>query len=154
MIRVFAALAFLLPLMLPITLQAESTSTVEFLNSGAVLPAGKKMPFSEAVRVGNTIYLSGQLGIVPGTLTLIEGGITAETQQTMSNIKATLEAHNLSMSNIVKCTVMLADVSEWSSFNEVYKTFFTAPFPARSAFGASGLAMGARTEVECIAIDA
>ena len=154
MIRVFAALAFLLPLMLPTTLQAESTSTVEFLNSGAVLPAGKNMPFSEAVRVGNTIYLSGQIGIVPGTLTLIEGGITPETQQTMSNIKATLEAHNLSMNNIVKCTAMLADISEWPKFNEVYRTFFTAPYPARSAFGTSGLAMGARTEVECIAIDA
>lgn len=134
-------------------LHAESKPSVEFLNSDAVLPKEKNLPFSEAVRVGNTIYLSGHIGTLPGTLSLVKGGIREEANQTMKNIKATLEAHSLSMKNIVKCTVMLADMSEWSSFNEVYKTFFTEIYPARSAFGASGLALGARTEVECLAID-
>ena len=132
---------------------AGEKQSVEFLNSGAVLPADGKFPFSEAVRVGNTIYLSGQLGIVPETLKLIEGGIEAETRQTMTNIKSSLEAHGLSMNNVIKCTVMLADISEWPAFNAVYTTFFNAPFPARSAFATNGLALGARTEVECIAVD-
>ncbi len=129
---------------------AGETPLVEFLNSGSVLPEG--LPFSEAVRVGNTIYLSGQVGITPGTLDLVEGGIEEEARQTMENIKTTLEAHGYSMNNIVKCTVMLADIADWPAFNEIYKTFFTAPYPARSALGANGLALGSRVEVECIAV--
>ena len=74
-----------------------------------------------------------------------------ELKITMENIKATLEVHGYSMKHLVKCTVMLADIDEWGSFNEVYKTFFSPPYPARSAFAASGLAVGARVEVECIA---
>lgn len=132
---------------------AELRPKVEFKNSGAVLEKSSTLPFSESVRVGDTIYLSGQIGSVPGTLSLVEGGIKEETRQTMNNIKAVLEADGLSMKNIVKCTVMLADMSEWSSFNDVYVSFFAGPYPARSAFGASGLALGARTEVECLAVD-
>ncbi len=124
--------------------------TVEFLNSGAVLPK-TGLPFSEAVRHGNTLYLSGVLGVLPGTLNLAPGGIKEEARQTMQNIKATLEAHGCTMNHLVKCTVMLADMSEWSAFNEVYKSFFSGALPARSAFGANGLALGARVEVECIA---
>ena len=124
--------------------------SVRFLNSGRVLPTD--LPFSEAVRVGHTLYLSGQIGVVPGTLELVPGGLTAEARQTMENIKATLEVHGASLDELVKCTVMLADISEWAAFNEVYKTFFNDRFPARSAFGANGLALGARVEVECIAI--
>ncbi|HEU0202332.1 MAG TPA: RidA family protein [Burkholderiaceae bacterium] len=122
---------------------------MEFLNSGKVLPQG--LPFSEAVRHGGTLYLSGQLGIVPGTLKLAPGGIQAEARQTMENIKTCLEAHGCSMAGIVKCTVMLADMADWPAFNEIYVSFFSGRYPARSAFGASGLAMGARVEVECIA---
>lgn len=122
---------------------------IEFLNSAKVLPGS--LPFSEAVRVGNTVYLSGQIGVIPGTLKLAPGGIKAEAKQTMDNIKATLEAHGYKMSDLVKCTVMLADMAEWSAFNEVYKTYFANRFPARSAFGANGLALGGRLEVECIA---
>ena len=128
---------------------AEAGDSVEFLNSGKVLPTD--LPFSEAVRVGDTLYLSGQLGVVPGSLELVEGGIEQEAQQTMENIKTVLETHGYSLQDIVKCTVMLADTSEWGTFNEVYKTFFTDHFPSRSAFGTSGLAIGARVEVECIA---
>lgn len=70
----------------------------------------------------------------------------------MENIKATLEAHEFSMSDIVKCTIMIDDISEWSSFNDIYVTYFEEPYPARSAFGADGLALGAAIEVECIAV--
>lgn len=128
---------------------ADEAGSVEFLNSGKVLATN--LPFSEAVRVGSTLYLSGQIGIVPGTMKLAPGGIKQEAKQTMENIKTSLEAHGYSVSNIVKCTVMLADISEWGTFNEVYKSFFSNRYPARSALGANGLALGARVEIECIA---
>lgn len=125
----------------------------KFLNSGKVLPAKSNLPFSEAVRVGNLIYLSGQIGNMPGTLELVPGGIKAEAKQVMENIKTSLAAHGLSMSQVVKCTVMLADMKEWEAFNEVYQTYFVVGnFPARSAFGTSGLGLNARVEVECIAV--
>ena len=129
---------------------AEEANSVEFLNSGKVLPTN--LPFSEAVRGGDTLYLSGQVGIVPGTLELAPGGLKEEAPQTMGNIKATLEAHGYSMGDLVKCTVMLADISEWAIFNDVYRPFFVNHYPARSAFGVNGLALGARVEVECIAV--
>jgi reactive intermediate/imine deaminase len=131
---------------------ADSPPAIEFLNSGKIVPA--TLPFSEAVRVGDTLYLSGQVGIKPGTLELVPGGIRAEARQTLENIRTTLEAHGYSMRDIVKCTVMLADITEWATFNEVYKTFFSPPYPARSALGANGLAIGARVEVECLAVTA
>lgn len=124
-------------------------SSVEFLNSGRILP--RELPFSEAVRVDNMLYLSGQIGIVPGTMKLAEGGIEQEAKQTMENIKVTLEAHGCSLRNLVKCMVMLVDMSEWEAFNNVYRTYFSERYPSRSAFGTSGLALGARVEVECIA---
>ena len=126
------------------------STQVEFLNSPAFARLG--LPFSEAVRVGNLVYLSGQLGNVPGKLELVPGGITGQARQTMENIKASLAAHGLTMSHIVKCTVMLADMAEWGAFNEVYKTYFHGHLPARSAFGCSGLALGGRLEVECMAV--
>ena len=123
---------------------------VEHLNSGEVLPT--TLPFSEAVRVDDTLYLSGQIGNLPGTLDLAEGGIEGETRQVMDNIKTSLEAHGYGMGDLVKCTVFLADMAEWGAFNEVYQTYFEAgKFPARSAFGSSGLAFDARVEVDCIA---
>jgi len=109
------------------------------------------LPFSSAVRVDNTLYLSGNLGNVPGTLELAEGGIQGETRQTMENIKSVLEQFGSSMQDVVKCTVFLADMAEWGAMNEVYRTYFENP-PARSALGASGLALGARVEIECIAV--
>jgi 2-iminobutanoate/2-iminopropanoate deaminase len=81
----------------------------------------------------------------------VPGGIQAQARQALENIRASLEANGYSMRDLVKCTVMLADIGEWAAFNEVYRTFFTPPYPARSAFGASGLALGARVEVECVA---
>ena len=131
---------------------ATNVESIQYLNSGKILPTG--LPFSEAVRVDNTLYLSGQLGILPGTLKLIDGGIAAESRQTMDNIKTTLETHGYTLQNLVKCTVMLADIKEWTAFNDVYKTYFTDHYPARSALGANGLAMGARVEVECMDVKA
>jgi reactive intermediate/imine deaminase len=129
---------------------ANATTTVEFLNSGKLLP--KDLPFSEAVRVGDTLYLSGQIGVLPGTLEVVPGGLQAQAKQTMANIKTSLEANGYAMSDLVKCTVMLTDMTEWAAFNEIYKTYFVDRYPARSAFGANGLALGARVEVECIAV--
>ncbi len=142
----FPLLSFVVAAHLPLPSKAYAA---EFLNSGKVLP--KNLPFSEAVRHGDTLYLSGQVGIVPGSLKLAPGGIKEEAKQTLENIKTSLEAHGYTMAHLIKCTVMLTDMSEWSAFNEVYKTFFAGNYPARSAFGANGLALGARVEVECIA---
>ena len=125
-----------------------SERRVEYLNAGTNLPAG--LPFSEAVRVGGVLYLSGQIGSIPGEARLVPGGIGPETRQTMINIRTTLERHGYTMDDLVKCTVMLADMAEWGAFNTEYRTFFPNHFPARSAFGASGLAYDARVEVECI----
>lgn len=110
----------------------------------------KDLPFSEAVRVGTMLYLSGQIGI-DSSMKLVPGGITAETRQAMENIKATLERYGSSLEHVIKVTVMLADMSEWSEMNKVYVTYFTENLPARSALGANGLAFGARVEIECIA---
>ena len=110
-----------------------------------------ELPFSEAVRVGSTLYLSGQIGNRPGTLELAPGGIAGETRQTLDNIKRVLESYGSSLDDVVKCTVMLADIAEWKQANAVYRTFFTRHLPARSAFATSGLALGARVEIECIA---
>jgi 2-iminobutanoate/2-iminopropanoate deaminase len=111
---------------------------------------GTPLPFSEAVRFGKTLYVSGQIGNQPGTLTLAPGGIAAEARQALENIKSILERHDSSMDQVVKCTVFMADIKEWPAFNEVYRGFFKAHYPARSALAASGLAFNARTEVECI----
>ena len=110
------------------------------------------LPFSSAVRVGEMLYLSGALGNLPGTLTLAPGGIAGEARQTMENIGAVLKHCGLGFADVVKCTVMLADMAEWAEFNKVYVTYFApGKFPARSAFGCNGLALGGRLEVECIA---
>lgn len=110
------------------------------------------LPFSEAVIVGNTIYLSGQIGNIPGQLSVVEGGIKNEAKQALENIKTVLENNGSSMENVIKCTVMLADINEWASFNEEYVKYFPGDKPARSAFATNGLALNARVEIECIAI--
>lgn len=110
-----------------------------------------QLPFSEAVRVGHMLYLSGQLGYDAKAAKLVEGGIGPETTQTLENIKAVLEKHGSSMAEVVKCTVFLADIKEWAAMNEVYVTYFPSNPPARSALGSSGLALDARTEIECMA---
>ena len=112
--------------------------------------AAAKLPFSQAVRIGDVLYLSSALGNLPGTRQVVPGGIEAETRQTMDNIAAVLAANGLSFDDVFKCTVMLADVAKWEDFNKVYVTYFKPDrLRARSAFGAGGLALGAQVELEC-----
>lgn len=117
------------------------------------LPYGRPTrPFSPAVQVGNLLFLAGQIGTAANAQgSVVPGGIQAETRQTMENIKDVLEKSGSSLDRVVKCTVFMADMREWDAMNEVYTTFFPRHKPARSALGASGLALGARVEIECIA---
>jgi reactive intermediate/imine deaminase len=112
---------------------------------------GAPLPFSESVQLGDTLYVSGQVGNLPGTLTLAPGGIGPEARRTLENIKAILDRHGTSLDRVMKCTVFLADIKDWPAFNEIYREYFKGRLPARSALGANGLALGARVEVECIA---
>jgi 2-iminobutanoate/2-iminopropanoate deaminase len=122
----------------------------QFYTSPVVAAANP--PFSQAVRVGDTLYLSGTIGIVPGTSALAAGGIEGEARQAMENMGAVLKANGLSFDDVFKCTVMLADMGKWGDFNKVYVTYFKpGRLPARSAFGAAALARGAQVEVECLA---
>jgi 2-iminobutanoate/2-iminopropanoate deaminase len=142
--------ALILPLfaVLGCDVEVDHAPDITYLNMPGT-PDG--LPFSSAVRAGNTLYLSGNVGNIPGTLDLAKGGISGETRQTMDNISNVLQEFGSSMDDVVKCTVFLADMSEWGAMNEVYKTYFKNP-PARSALGASGLALNARVEIECIAV--
>ena len=136
------------------------TFTVVSLNSHVaagdkpkVFPSSKypDFPFSEAVSYGGVLYLSGDIG-AGADGKLVGGGIGPESRQTMENIKATLGRYGLGMGDIIKCTVFLADITEWPTFNEIYAGYFEkGRYPARSALAASGLALGARVEVECLA---
>jgi len=110
-------------------------------------------PFSSAVKIGNLIYVSGQIGtrVENGAPVLVTGGLEPEARQTLDNVKAVLEKAGTSMDRVVKCTVMLADMKEWPKFNAIYATYFPGPKPARAAFGATALALNARVEVDCIA---
>ncbi len=107
-------------------------------------------PFSDAVQVGNLYFLAGQVGIDSETRKLVEGGIEAETQQTIENIKAVLEHHGMSLDNVVKCTVILSDIADFSAFNGVYTQYFVKK-PARTTYAAKGLAINAKIEIEVIA---
>lgn len=109
------------------------------------------LPFSDAVRVNNLVFLSGQIGNIPGSLRIADGGIEGQARQAMENIGSALNLAGSSWQHVVKCTVFLADIKDWPAFNTVYKEFFTSNLPARSALAASGLALGAKVEVECIA---
>lgn len=127
--------------------QEPSAPEVEYLSTPE--QEALALPFSEAVRVGNMLYLAGQVGNVPGTLQVVEGGIGPEARQTMENIRGVLERWGSSLDRVVKCTVMIDEIEEWGAFNEVYVEFFPGDKPARSAFGADGLALDAAVEVEC-----
>lgn len=122
-----------------------SNSDLEFFSSPV-----PNLPFSEAVRVGNVLHLSGMLPI-DAERKLVTGGIGPETRQVMENIKAVLEKHGSSLDKVFKMTVMLADMADWPEMNKIYVTYFKRHFPARSAFGATALALGAKLEIECSA---
>ena len=114
------------------------------------VPGNASLPFSSAVRVGHLLYLSGQIG-TDSTGKLVAGGIGPETRQTMENIRAVVESNGSSMDRVVKCLVMLANMDQWGAMNQVYVSYFPHALPARSAMGASGLALGAQVEIECLA---
>lgn len=110
------------------------------------------LPFSSVVKVGNLLFLSGQIGAKPGTRGPVEGGTEAEVRQAMENIKATLEMAGSAMDRVVKCTVFLADMADYAAMNQVYSSFFPTDPPARSTVAVKGLALGAHVEIECIAV--
>ncbi|MEO7361271.1 MAG: RidA family protein [Gemmatimonadaceae bacterium] len=133
----------------------ESASTdagahaIEYIKAAS----GPVRPFSPAVRANGFLILSGQVG-TDSAGNVVAGGIVPETKQTMENIKRVLEQNGSSMDQVVKCTVFMADMKEWATMNDVYVTFFNeARRPARSAMGASGLALNARVEIECLAAE-
>jgi len=128
-------------------MKAKPKPNVEYLTSESM----KGLPFSEAVRVGDLLYLSGKLG-TDSSGKVVSGGIAAETRQTMENIKDALERCGSSLDHVVKATVMLADMNEWGEMNTVYVTYFSNHLPARSAMGVNGLARGARVEIEVVAV--
>jgi reactive intermediate/imine deaminase len=111
------------------------------------------LPFSSAVRIGDLVFASGQIGtsMEDGPPKVVPGGIEVETRQALENMKAVLAKSRSSLDRVVSCNVMLADMSEWPAMNKVYVTFFPGPKPARAAWGATGLALGARVEISCIA---
>jgi 2-iminobutanoate/2-iminopropanoate deaminase len=131
----------------PLALCAQDRQVVHL--PGAV-PQG--LPFSPAIRAGGLIFLSGQIGFLPGTRQLALGGIAGETRQSLENIRGVLQAAGSSFARVTKCTVFLADIADYAAMNEVYATFFPSDPPARSTVAASGLAFGARVEIECIAL--
>ena len=109
-------------------------------------------PYSQAIEACGTVYVSGQLPIDPATGEFAQGGIQAEARQSLTNIKNILAEAGLTMQNVVKVTVLLADISNFSAVNEVYAEFFQAPYPARSAFAVAALPKGANVEIEAIAV--
>lgn len=109
---------------------------------------GQKLPFSDAVRVGDILYLSGQIGV--GADGKLPDGIEAQTKQAMDNLGAVLKRAGLGYDRIFHCTAFLADMKDWPAFNKIYVAYFAdGQMPARSAFGANGLALEARLEIEC-----
>ena len=123
---------------------------MQFIQSRGTKDA--KLPFSDAVRVGDVMYFSGALGNKPGTMELVPGGIEAETRQMFLNIGRSLEQNGLSFDDVFKCRVFLANMNEWPAFNKIYVEYFKPErLPARSALGANGLALGARVEMEITA---
>jgi reactive intermediate/imine deaminase len=131
------------------------TAPVESTRRQIIQPEGvARLPvFSSAVRSGDLIFLSGQLGALPGVTPpeVIEGGIEAETRQTFANIVTVLDAAGATLEDLIKCTVFLADIDDYAAFNAVYLEYFPNDPPARAALAASGLALGALVEIDCIA---
>lgn len=108
-------------------------------------------PYSQAIQVGNIIYTSGQIPIDPATGSLVEGGIKEQTRQSLLNVKAILEEAGLTMGNVVKTTVFMADMNDFADMNAVYAEFFAEPYPARSAVAVKTLPKGALVEIEVVA---
>jgi 2-iminobutanoate/2-iminopropanoate deaminase len=128
-------------------LQTAQADEVEYYVTPDSAPLN--LPFSDAVVFDDLMVMSGQLGVDPATFKLVDGGIEAETHRIFSNMKSLLASHDATLDDIVKCTVMIADIGQWPAFNTIYLSYFTAHKPARSALGANGLALNAAVELEC-----
>jgi reactive intermediate/imine deaminase len=113
--------------------------------------AALDLPYSDAVRVGDLLFLSGTVGTAPGTRRLVAGGVGAETRAALENVKANLTAHGATLDSVVKCSVFLADIADFEAMNGVYREYFPRNKPARTTVGVAGLPLGARVEIECIA---
>jgi len=109
-------------------------------------------PYSQAVVAGNMFFASGQLGINPATGKIVEGGAKEQAQQALSNIQALLQAAEMTFANVVQVQIFLADLADFAAVNEVYKTFFAEPYPARSTFQVAGLPLGGRVEIQATAM--
>lgn len=146
--RAFAIFSFLYV----ITFSTFAEVDVEYLRSETFRE--RNLPLSDAVRVGNILFVSGNLGIDFSTenLELVSGGIVEETKQALRNIENTLMTNGSRLSNVVKCTIFLANMDEWSELNKVWPLFFTENYPARTAVQAGRLWNGAAIEIECVAV--
>mmetsp|Transcript_10781 Transcript_10781/g.15570 ORF Transcript_10781/g.15570 Transcript_10781/m.15570 type:complete len:131 (-) Transcript_10781:56-448(-) len=110
-------------------------------------------PYSQAVKAGNTLYVSGCIGLIPDEMKLVDGGVLAEAQQALTNMKAVVEAGGLTMGDVVKCTVLLQKMSDFPEVNKIYATFFPSNPPARACFAVAALPAGAQIEIDCIAVE-
>jgi 2-iminobutanoate/2-iminopropanoate deaminase len=110
-------------------------------------------PYSQAIKVGNLVYTSGQIPIDPTTGSFVEGGIKEQTRQSLTNVKAVLEEAGLTMANVIKTTVFMADMNDFADMNSVYGEFFAEPYPARSAVAVKTLPKGALVEIEVVAAE-
>lgn len=110
------------------------------------------LPFSSAVRVGDMVYVSGQIGHLPGELKLVPGGLGPESRQALSYLRDVLAASGSSLARVIKCTVYFADIRDFQDFNAIYTAFFGTHRPARTGVAVAGLALGARIELDCIAL--
>ncbi|MBT8186395.1 MAG: RidA family protein [Croceitalea sp.] len=139
----------LMSFMLSFSGYAQKDSNLIFHQSH--MPKKQNAPFSDVVQAGNLFFLAGQIGMDHTTRTMVEGGLKAETEQSIINIKDVLAQHNMTLDNVVKCTVILSTMDDFSAFNEVYTQFFTKK-PARTTYAASGLARNAKVEIDVIAV--
>lgn len=145
------AAAVLAHLAAPVSADEHQAAQAE--NNGPVFTQSElPYPFSDAVQVGDVLYLSGQIGVSGDGKTLVPGGIEPETRAMMNRIESTLDSHDIGWSDVFKCTVFLADMADWPAFNAIYAEYFEeGRYPARSALGVNGLAIGAAVEMECLA---
>ena len=121
----------------------------------SIIPAGgakPAAPYSPGIRYGELVFSSGQVGIDPATGKLAEGGIEAQARQCMENVKKVLEAAGSDMDHVLKCTIFMTDIADYGVINDIYGSYFTAAFPARSAFQVAALPLGALVEIEAIAV--
>ncbi len=123
-------------------------ATKSIHSAGAPAPIG---PYSQAVRIGKTLYCSGQIGLDPASGNLVEGDVSAQAEQVMKNLGAVLSAADYTYGDVVKTTIFLVDMNDFAAVNAVYGRYFDATKPARSTVAVAGLPRGARVEIDCIA---